>query len=460
MSAAHVIHEDDEVRVIHRPGNSDFTLVTFGALTHRPNGMEFWGSEVVRKLGLDAVGFMPKHENWYPAAAMARSAPVVRAVLRPRAVGYGFSMGGYGALKYGRLLGLSHTLAVSPQATIDPRDIPEEPRYHRFFKPELHAGMRIGAADLAAFSVVVADPQHAPDHLHAELVTATGAACRISTPCMGHAAIWILASTEALRGALGFVLAGDAVGLRQFIRARRHVSKFWHSFVGQFVLGRGREAMAERLFERAVQLGLAPAALLSSRAAGLEEQIRWLCRHGRLAEATALATGRAAAAQRNPDAVIRLGQLLLAQESYEGAAALFGRALAMDGRAPAAHLGLVRSLMKLGRRAEALEACRRAVATLPGDPQPALVLAQLLYADGDWSGAEAAYRASAQVAGGDVAAEGTALLGLSHVLVKRGEMREALDVAREAVLRLPGLQPAMDWLALLERRLRAEPMPV
>lgn len=218
--------------------------------------------------------------------------------------------------------------------------------------------------------------------------------------------------------------------------------------------------MAERLFERAVQLGLAPAALLSSRAAGLEEQIRWLCRHGRLAEATALATGRAAAAQRNPDAVIRLGQLLLAQESYEGAAALFGRALAMDGRAPAAHLGLVRSLMKLSRRAEALEACRRVVATLPGDPQPALVLAQLLYADGDWSGAEAAYRASARVAGGDVAAEGRALLGLSHVLVKRREMREALDVAREAVLRLPGLQPAMDWLALLERRLRAEPMPV
>ncbi|MBX6747038.1 MAG: tetratricopeptide repeat protein [Acetobacteraceae bacterium] len=151
--------------------------------------------------------------------------------------------------------------------------------------------------------------------------------------------------------------------------------------------------------------------------------------------------------------------MLLAQESFEGAAALFGQALAMGGCAPAAHLGLVHSLIRLDRRAEALEACRQAVATLPSHPQLALVLAQLLHTDGDWAGAEAAYRASAQVVGDDLAAEGRALFGLSHVLAKRGEMQEALDVAREAVLRLPGLQPAMDWLALLEQRLRAEPMP-
>lgn len=402
---------------------------------------------------------MPKRENWYPAAAMARSAPAVRAVLRPRAVGYGFSMGGYGALKYGRLLGLTHALAVSPQATIDPRDIPEEPRYHRFFQPELHAGMQVGAADLAGFSVVVADPRHAPDRLHAEMLGATGAARRIPLPCMGHAAIWLFASSEALRVALGHVLAGDAAGLRRFIRARRHVSKFWHNLVGQAALGRGREALAERLFAWAVQLGLAPAALLPARAAGLEEQVHWLCRRGRLAEATALATGRAAAAQRNPAAVIRLGHLLLAQDSDAGAAALFRHALAMDGHAAAAHLGLVRSLRRLGRHAEALEACRRAMAALPDDPRPALVLAQMLYADGDWAGAEAAYRASALAAAGDAAAEGRALLGLSHVLVKRKRRHEALDAAREAAARLPGMQLAIDWLARLERLLQAEPVP-
>lgn len=41
MPVARVIHDDDEIRVIHRPGNSDFTLVTFGALGHRPNGTDF-----------------------------------------------------------------------------------------------------------------------------------------------------------------------------------------------------------------------------------------------------------------------------------------------------------------------------------------------------------------------------------------------------------------------------------
>ena len=94
-------------------------------------------------------------------------------------------MGGYAALKHGRLLGLTHALAVSPQVSIDPAEAPWEPRA-RFFRPPLHAGMRVAAADLAPAAFVLADPYDAEDWPHLELLEATGA----RTVLTGHGDPW------------------------------------------------------------------------------------------------------------------------------------------------------------------------------------------------------------------------------------------------------------------------------
>src|SRR4051794_10196197 len=120
-----ILYEDEEIVVIHRPaprgaaaaggelpGGLDtpapLTLVTFADLTFRPDGHAIWGREPAAKMGLDAIGFVAKRENWFPAAAMQKAAPAVRALLGGGpALCYGYSMGGYAALKYARLLGVS-----------------------------------------------------------------------------------------------------------------------------------------------------------------------------------------------------------------------------------------------------------------------------------------------------------------------------------------------------------------
>lgn len=139
--ARRIIFEDEEIRVVHRPGATPYTLLTFAAVAHRPKDAWIWAEPPIEKLDIEAIGVIGKRENWYPAASMRAAAPAIRPLLRACAVGYGYSMGGYAVLKYGRLLGLTHGLAVSPQTTIDPAEVPQDRRFHRFHDAALHGGM-------------------------------------------------------------------------------------------------------------------------------------------------------------------------------------------------------------------------------------------------------------------------------------------------------------------------------
>lgn len=456
MAAAHVLYDDEEIRVVHHPGSSGFSLVTFGSLTDRAEGTRFWGDKAAGKLDLHAIGFMPKRENWYPMASVARAAAAVRAVLRPEAVGYGFSMGGYAALKHGGLLGLTHALAVSPQATIDPAEVPQEPSYHRHFRPELHAGMRLVAADLPPFSALVADQYDPADGVHAELAAAAGPLHRIPLPFLGHGTIQLLAGSEALDTALRHVRGRDAAGLRRFLRARRQGSQAWHKLLGRAALARGKDAMAERLWQRGLALGLPPATLALERALGTEARVRRLLRQGAGPRAVALAAALAATAERRNAAVLpRLASLLHSHGHSGEAALLFRRALALDEGSAAAHRGLVNTLLAAGRGEEALEACRRAALRHPDDAQVALTLGRLLYARQDLAGAEAALRACLRAAApGAGALAGQAMHALSHVLAQRRLWPEAVELARGAVARLPGHRHATAWFERIAPRLQ------
>ncbi len=252
---ARILHEDDDIVVIHRPGASAFTLVTFAGMGERPQGLRFWARDPVEKLDLHAIGFVGKRANWYPAQAVARAAPHIRALLRGPAIGYGFSMGGYGALKHGRLLGLDAALAVSPQVSIDPADVPQDRRYHHNFDPRLNAGMAVAPDDLPGFAVTLADPHHPLDRLHAEAAGPPGRVRRIWLPFMRHGTIARLTGSRLISEVLALVLAQDPDGLCHLMRSRRRDSRHWHHQLAHAALLRGHDAMAERLWADAAALG-------------------------------------------------------------------------------------------------------------------------------------------------------------------------------------------------------------
>jgi hypothetical protein len=327
--AAEIIYDDEQLRVVHQAGSSDFSLVTFGSLIDRPKEASFWGQQPATKLDIDVVGFVAKSDHWYPLGFIQSCLPAVMPRLRERRIGYGFSMGGYAALKCGSLLGLTHVLAASPQASINPADVPEDPRYHASFRPSLHADMRISADDVSGFAVQAADPYHRHDAPQATLIQATGRVHTLHAPFMAHAVVWQFAQTEMLRRTLDLLLAGDLAGLQNLLKAQRSRSAVWHRVVGQEAMRRGHGGIADRLWQRAAELGADPEVLLKDRAAGFEKRINLLLKRHALGDVEVAQVLAADAMALADDGLMfgRLGTNLAHHGCHDAAVPLLRRAI-------------------------------------------------------------------------------------------------------------------------------------
>ena len=334
-----IVFEDEEIRVVHRPGATAFSLLTFAALAHRPKDTWIWAGPPVEKLDIEAVGVIAKRENWYPAASMQVAAPAIRALLRPRAIGYGYSMGGYAVLKYGRLLGLTHGLAVSPQVTIDPAEVPQDRRFHRYFNPLLNADMAVRHGDSPPLVFVAGDSGWEPDAQHLRDAMAQAGASLIALPYMRHAAVDRFTSTRVLDQVLTLVLAGDAAGLRAFLRRGRAASPEWHLWVGRAAEARGHR-FAPALWQRAAELGAPAARIGAVRGLAARERLIVLFMQGRRAEARRIAPAVIAAQDGQPFGLLRVGELLLRRRMPDLAEACFREALETKPGLPAAAAGL------------------------------------------------------------------------------------------------------------------------
>lgn len=442
---ARTLFEDREILVLHCPGAPGQTLVTFADLTFRPHGGAFWGRETAEKLGMDAIGFVAKRENWYPAASVAAAAAAVRAVLQPRSLAYGYSMGAYGALKHGARLGIGSAIAVAPQVSIAPGDVPRDNRFHRFFRPGLHRQMRIQPGDLAPFAAVLADPYDPVDWAHARMAAAAGPVHLLRAPHAGHAAIWLLTGSEALAEVLDPALSADIDGLRAVLRDRRARSGHWFRLMGRAAARLGHADCAETLWARAEALGIPPSTIVAERAGAMADRAHRQVGLGRVTEA--IETCRALARQA-PDAAVPIGRsahVLLAAGAPAEAESAFRRALSMPGAAGDLHVGLSLALAGQGRRTEALAAAREGHAARPRDAEVATHYAHMLAGAGRQHLAEAEriFRAVLDRQPG----AGLALFGLGHVLHEKGQRGEALLFAQRAVARLPGHHDALNLLA-------------
>ncbi len=452
MSAgdARILFQDREIVVVHRPGASSHTLVTFADLTFRPTGTSFWGEDAAAKLDLDAIGFVARRENWYPVASVEAALPAVRAALKPQSVAYGYSMGGYGALKHAGRLGIGRAIAVAPQVSIAPTEVPWDQRFHRFHRPLLHPGMGVGADDIAPFTAIVADPYDAVDWRHAGMAAQGGSVHLLRTPMVGHAAIWLLAGSDALAEILAPTLAGDVAAMRDVLRGRRGRSGHWFRLMGRAAFGRGHPRLAETLWERARDLGVTGEAVHAARMDALAERANRLVALGRHPEAIEACRALAEAAGASASATGQAAHLLMAAAAPVEAEPLFRLALGLTPDRADLHLGLSQSLVGQGRLGEALEVARAGHSALPLDSELANHFGHLLNAAGPAHRpeAEAVFRAVLAREPG----AGRALLGLSALLSARGEVPEALALAQRAVFRMPGDHDALANLAWLVLR--------
>lgn len=183
-------------------------------------------------------------------------------------VAMGFSMGGYGALRFARVLHLSRVMAISPQVSIDPALVPFDRRYRaeaRGWDTDLGDMTTRGTA---VQGVVLVDPFKPLDLGHGRMV------CEIfpnlhlvKLPCGGHPA------TRTIRQGGRFdwlktALAEDTLNPRDITRAHRDVRRKSESYwrhLSVVAKGHGHQDLA-RFAAAQAEGQRAPGALVSDTA--------------------------------------------------------------------------------------------------------------------------------------------------------------------------------------------------
>lgn len=156
-----LLGETASIRLWHWPGEGPGTLVVFTPPGRKRSGPEeWWARGLSARLGWSTIVFAAHAPHWYPAADMGRLLPLALEVIPPGPrITYGVGIGGYGAFKeHGRALAADATLALSPAWSIDPADMPDDPRAERVFHAKRNAGMAVRPGDLALLPIIAFDP--------------------------------------------------------------------------------------------------------------------------------------------------------------------------------------------------------------------------------------------------------------------------------------------------------------
>ena len=235
----------------------DRLMVTFDYRRRDRNGFGTTApSQQFAQGGFDQLLIATRDNDWFINADTRALEAACRDMRRSYrlASALGFSMGGFGAFRYARALGLDRVVAVSPQVSIAPQVVPFETRYHRearAFDPAL--GDMTTLHDPALAGDILIDPFNLSDLTHARMIQVLFPRVRlIRLPGGGHPCTRVLrgARRAGLLQALAMDPASGGMPLREAHRAaRRDSATYWQG------LHRAAQAKHPALAARARQNG-------------------------------------------------------------------------------------------------------------------------------------------------------------------------------------------------------------
>jgi hypothetical protein len=259
------VFDGTHLRAYLMAGTRDRLIVTFD---YRQKGRTGFNaprhSSTFARGGFWQLNIQSRENDWFinPDTTALESALVALRGRFSRVNLLGYSMGGYGALRFAQALGADQAVLVSPQFSIDPATVPFDRRYRdeaAAFDPtlgDLSAVARPGMAGL-----ILVDPFLRPDLRHARMISRV-------FPGIGFARLAFAGhpATRVLRGAAKVWTlhreATSATGpVRRFIctehrAARRTSAGYWTRLAAH--AERRRPALAATARARAAALAPAP----------------------------------------------------------------------------------------------------------------------------------------------------------------------------------------------------------
>ncbi|HEX3860521.1 MAG TPA: hypothetical protein VHY35_02400 [Stellaceae bacterium] len=202
-----------------------------------PSDEDFWGRMAIEKAGYAAIGLVCKRNCWFPSADIEWTLSILNPLLRPykNIVLYGFSMGGYGAVKFSRHLAASCVISLSPQYSIDPNDVfPHDRRLIKHFNPAVNINMSIKSHDMSGRIFLFYDPKVQEDSWNVERILENAdenaKIIPVRAPNIGHETIDLFAGSSFIEQLVSLCLSGDLTQLREFtsLQRRRSQRRIFH----------------------------------------------------------------------------------------------------------------------------------------------------------------------------------------------------------------------------------------
>lgn len=255
------VFDGDRLRAVLHRGRSDRLVVTFDwRLDGRDGFSADDHSTGFARQGFSQLSIKTRANDWF----VNEETPALEAAIEPVAAGHarvhalGFSMGGFGALRFARALRLSRAVVVSPQSS------PLAPWDARYRGEVSEWDGTLG--DLAPRTaprlrgLLVLDPFVAEDSLHAQVILALFPGLRrVPLPFGGHPAIRTLRRAGGMRVVQeqAGVLAPSAGPILAVHRAARRGSPGYWLRLAALAEGR-RPALAARARAQAASLPPVP----------------------------------------------------------------------------------------------------------------------------------------------------------------------------------------------------------
>ncbi|WP_267388803.1 hypothetical protein, partial [Sphingomonas sp. GC_Shp_3] len=219
--------DNEQIQVLYLDGPGETLMLLFSPMGTYANGVSFWGQAPSDKLGYPAIGFVAKYANWFPSEDVEAALVMCEHIIQKysQRVAIGQSMGGYAAIKYGKLMNATVSIAFAPQATIEPSLLPTTTnRFSQFYLPRFHDGMMITKQDISQSTYCVLDPKEQFDlDAYLRIKEVAPHIQRVDVLNVGHEVIRSFASTESFKLVVDLAQRHDTCGFRSFAqKARRN----------------------------------------------------------------------------------------------------------------------------------------------------------------------------------------------------------------------------------------------
>jgi tetratricopeptide (TPR) repeat protein len=354
------IYRSDTLLVRVVPGR-DRTgwIVSFDHFRNAPGfGERGFGEAFLRDEGLSAVHIMCSDNRWYQYPDTLLACAIARRAVAgaDRVMAYGSSMGAYAAIRLGKAVGATATLAISPQYSIDSAKAPWEWRWNQYRDAIARTGW-LEEIDGPITSDIIPHVAFDPadmDLRHIRRIEQDIPIRRIPLPYSGHPSTGYLGEVDLLRPLLRAVHDGiDAVALMREERARRRTSSFY--------LGTLAARQPSNRLRTAIRLAELAVLRQPEGPIGYTNLAKLMTRAGRHGEAIAFHRKVTDMTGREGMYLPDYAEALAAAGDIQAAVAIAGETAAIFDGAAHIHHWYADMLWRAGLREAALTAARRAV---------------------------------------------------------------------------------------------------